>query len=165
MGGKNMSLKQYSNDEMIAKYGKPNQSGTYLVSAKIPFPLVIAWDKSQTVSRIRCHRLEVENVTAIFQDILNEYGLDKIKSLGIDLYGGCFNFRKMRGGTSWSRHSWGTAIDLDPERNQLKESKKTARFARPEYSKMIDIFESHGWLSLGRTRDYDWMHFESGRKV
>lgn len=47
----------YSNQEMVANFGVPNQSGTYLVSAKIPFPLIIAWDHSQTVSRIRCHRL------------------------------------------------------------------------------------------------------------
>jgi hypothetical protein len=159
-----MALKQYSNDEMIAKYGKPNQTGTYLVSAKIPFPLVIAWDTSIKVSRIRCHKLEVQNVIMIFQDILDEYGLEKIQALGINLFGGCFNYRQMRGGSSWSRHAWGTAIDLDPARNQMNETKKTARFARPEYKKMIDIFESHGWLSLGRLRNYDWMHFEAGRK-
>lgn len=157
-------MKQFSNEEMIAKYGIPNQSGTYLASALIPFPLFIAWDRSKTVSRIRCHKLEVTNVESIFQDILDGYGIDKIKVLGIDLFGGCFNYRQMRGGSSWSRHAWGTAIDLDPARNQLHENKKTARFARPEYKKMIDIFESHGWLSLGRTRNYDWMHFEAGKK-
>ena len=156
-------MRQYTNEEMIKIYGVPNQSGTYLSSANIPFPLVIAWDQSQIVSRIRCHKLEVPNVILIFQDILNEYGLDNIKKLGINLFGGCFNYRQMRGGSSWSRHAWGTAIDLDPARNQLNETKKTARFARPEYKRMIDIFESHGWLSLGRLRNYDWMHFEAGR--
>lgn len=154
-------MKQLSTSEMVAKYGVPNQSGTYLASANIPFPLVIAWDDSVTVSRIRCHKLEVANVEDIFWNILDVYGLDKIQALGINLYGGCFNYRQMRGGSSWSRHAWGTAIDLDPARNQLHETKKTARFARPEYKQMIDIFEDHGWLSLGRTRNYDWMHFEA----
>lgn len=157
-------MRQYTNSEMIDRYGTPSQSGSYLAFAKIPFPLVIAWDHSQTVSRIRCHKLEVANVEAIFNDILKAYGQEKIKALGINLFGGCFNYRAMRGGSSWSRHSWGTAIDLDPVRNQLHETKKTARFARREYKEMIDIFEEHGWLSLGRLRNYDWMHFEAGKK-
>jgi len=156
-------MRQYSNEEMIAKYGKPNQVGTYLAYANMPFPLTIAWDTSVTVKRIRCHKLEVANVEDIFFSILDAYGLEKIKALGINLFGGCFNYRAMRGGSSWSRHAWGTAIDLDPQRNQMNETKKTARFARPEYKKMIDIFEDHGWLSLGRLRNYDFMHFEAGR--
>lgn len=157
-------MRQYSNEEMVSNFGIPNQSGTYLMNAKIPFPLIIAWDHSQTVSRIRCHKMVVNEVEGIFQDILDIYGPYKIKELGIDLFGGCFSYRQMRGGSSWSRHAWGTAIDLDPERNQMQETKKTARFARPEYKAMINIFEAHGWLSLGRLSNYDWMHFEVGKK-
>ena len=147
-------------NEIIDKYGKPNQNGTYLVSIKLPYPMRLAWDKNTKVNTMRCHKLVAQNFTNVFNDLLNHYGLAKIQELGIDLFGGCFNFRAMRGGSDYSRHSWGIAIDLDPERNQLKETSKTARFARPEYKPMIDIFHKNGFINLGVEKNYDWMHFE-----
>ena len=147
-------------NEILNKYGKPNQNGTYLVSIKLPYPMRLAWDKNTKVNTMRCHKLVAQNFTNVFNDLLTHYGLAKIQELGIDLFGGCFNFRAMRGGSDYSRHSWGIAIDLDPERNQLKETSKTARFARPEYKHMIDIFYKHGFVNLGVEKNYDWMHFE-----
>lgn len=150
-----------NNSTAIKKYGVPNITGEgYLVSLDLPYPMRIAWDTDTTVNRIRCHKLVKDKLSAIFNDILTHYGYDKIKELGIDLFGGCFNYRKKRGGSNLSMHSWGIAIDLDPARNQLRESKKTARFARPEYKPMIDIFYKHGFISLGVEKDFDWMHFE-----
>jgi hypothetical protein len=146
--------------QVIAKYGKPNQQGSYLTTIKLPYPMRLAWDTKTKVTKMRCHKLVAEDFIGVFNDLLEHYGYDKIVELGIDLFGGCFNFRAMRGGSDYSRHSWGIAIDLDPERNKLKETSNTARFARPEYKPMIDIFYRHGFISLGREKNYDWMHFE-----
>jgi len=147
--------------QVIKKYGSPNITGEgYLVSIDLPYPMRIAWDTDTTIKTMRCHKLVADKFKAVFNDLLTHYGYNKIKELGIDLYGGCFNYRKMRGGSAWSMHSWGIAIDLDPARNQLKETSKTARFARPEYKPMIDIFYSHGFIGLGVEKNYDWMHFE-----
>ena len=147
--------------QLISKYGKPTQDGkAYLVSIALPFPMRLAWDKNTKVTKMRCHKLIAQKLSNALLEILQVYGLPKIQELGIDLFGGCFNFRAMRGGSDYSRHSWAVAIDLDPERNQLKETSKTARFARPEYKPMIDIFYKHGFVSLGREKNYDWMHFE-----
>lgn len=155
-------MPQLSTAQIKQRYGQPDAAGSYLVTIDLPYPMRIAWDTKVTVTKLRCHRLVAKQLQAIFAEILQVYGLPKIQQLGIDLYGGCFAFRAMRGGADWSRHSWGIAIDLDPGRNQLRESHKTARFARPEYKAMIDIFYKHGFVSLGRERDYDWMHFEVG---
>lgn len=148
-------------EKLLKKYGTPSESGEpYLTRISLPYPMQLSWDKTKKVNSISCHRLVADQLSSIFQDLLKEYGYEQITNLGIDLYGGCFCYRKKRGGSDWSRHSWGVAIDLDPERNLLKETSKTARFARPEYSKMIDIFYRHGFVSLGREDNYDWMHFE-----
>lgn len=146
--------------QLIKKYGKPDPEGKYLTMIDLPYPMVLAWDKSVSVKRMQCHKLVADKLKAIFAEILEVYGLSKIQELGIDRFGGCFAFRVQRGGTDYSVHCWGAAVDLDPERNKLKETKKTARFARPEYKKMIDIFYKHGFESLGREKDYDWMHFQ-----
>lgn len=147
--------------QIIAKYGKPGTESN-LVNIKLPYPMRIAWDTKTTVKTMRCHKLVADKFTAVFNDLLLHYGLPKLQELGIDLFGGCYNFRQMCGGSDWSRHSWGIAIDLDPSRNQLKWGKDRAVFAKPEYKAMIDIFYKHGFISLGRERNYDWMHFEVG---
>lgn len=147
--------------QIIKKYGEPNITGEgYLVKINLPYPMRVAWDLDSSVTTIMCHKLIAERLTKVFLDLLDHYGYEKIKELGIDLYGGCFNYRHKRGGLDWSMHAWALAIDLDPARNQLKETKRTARFARPEYKAMIDIFYKHGFISLGREKDFDWMHFE-----
>ena len=147
--------------QLLKKYGQPTEQGTgYLIPISLPYPMVLAWHHNVTVNTIRCHRLIADKLKEVFNELLLVYGLPKIQELGIDIYGGCFNYRKMRGGSDWSRHSWGVAIDLDPERNQLKETSKTARFARPEYKPLIDIFYKHGFESLGVEKNYDWMHFQ-----
>lgn len=143
------------------KYGTPTITGAeYLVTLELPYPMRLAWDLDTKVNKMRVHKLIKDNFKGVFDDLLAHYGYEKLVELGIDLFGGCFAYRKMRGGTSWSKHSWGIAIDLDPVRNQLHESKATARFARPEYKPMIDIFYKHGFIGLGPEKNYDWMHFE-----
>ena len=147
--------------QIIKKYGTPNVTGEgYLVKIQLPYPMRLAWDTDSEVNSMMCHRLVADNFKSVFNDLLFYYGQPRLKELGIDLFGGCFNFRKMRGGNAWSTHSWGIAIDLDPARNMLHETKATARFARPEYKPMIDIFYKHGFEGLGPEKDYDWMHFQ-----
>lgn len=142
------------------KYGVPSKNPNYLVTLNLPYPMRLSWDKNVKVNKIQCHKLVVNKLGKIFEEILLHYGYEKIVELGIDLYGGCFNFRAMRGGTAPSRHSWGIAIDLDPERNQLKTQWSNAQFSKPEYKPMIDIFYKNGFVSLGKEKGYDGMHFE-----
>lgn len=146
--------------DIIKIYGQPGDTDNF-VKIALPYPIRIAWDIKVVVNTMMVHKKCSAQFLGAFSDILAHYGLAEIQRLGIDLFGGCYNFRKMRGGNEWSVHSWAAAIDLDPARNPLKATSKTARFARPEYKPMIDIFYKHGLYSLGREKNYDWMHFQA----
>lgn len=89
--------------------------------------------------------------------------MERIRELRLDVYGGCFNNRPIRGGSRPSLHAWGIAIDMDPERNTLYMSTPEAVFSGPEYDAFWSIVEKEGAFSLGRERNYDWMHFQFAR--
>ncbi len=149
-----------TDEQIIAKYGQPGDVNN-LTKLLLPYPMRIAWKPESSVNSIQCHRLIANPLSNVFAELKECYGYEALKHLGIDLYGGCVNVRLMRGSKSkWSRHSWGIAIDLDPERNQLKMKAPQAKFSDPNYKDMIDIFYKHGFLGYGREKDYDWMHFE-----
>ncbi len=146
-----------------AFYGEPGNPACTAGIAEMPYPMRIAWDTKSIVRRFRCHTKVKGAMETIFRETLAHYGLKEVQALGLDLFGGCYNLRQMRGGTSWSMHSWGIAVDLDPANNQLKWTKAKARFAKPDYVAFWNIVEAQGALSLGRARDYDWMHFQFAR--
>ena len=147
--------------QIIQKYGKPDDDGSdYLVTINLPYPMRLAWDTKTSINKMRCHRLIATNFQNVFNELLSTYGLTELQRLGIDLFGGCFAFRKMRGGNDYSRHSWGIAIDLDPVRNGLKTSWARAQFSKAAYKPMVDIFYKHGFINLGKEKNYDAMHFE-----
>ena len=126
----------------------------------MPFPFVIAWDASQRIETFACHRDVADQLTSIFAEAARRYGEKEFRRLRLDRFGGCFNHRQMRGGSRLSTHSWGVAVDLDPERNQLKWGRDRAAFAAPAYEPFWAIVEDHGAVSLGRVRNFDWMHFQ-----
>lgn len=158
-----MKPKIFNQSEMEKYFGKADSQGSYLVTIDLPYTMY--YDK-QPVKKMRCHKKVAQAFLNVFKDLLAHYGESKLNELEITDFGGCFNYRLMRGSnTKLSAHSWGTAIDLDANRNMLKENHTTARFARPEYKDMIDIFEKHGFASLGRLEDRDYMHFQYGLPI
>lgn len=160
--GPGMKRRIMTDKEVFALYGSPGNTNNF-TQIICPFPMIIAWDTKVKVNKLTCHKKIAQPLSNVLKDLVTAYGASKINSLGIDLYGGLYNKRLMRGSTTrWSRHSWAIAIDLDPARNQLREDHTTARFARPEYKPMIDIFHKYGFVGYGPEKDYDWMHFEIG---
>ena len=145
-------------NSMVNFYGPVGENQTRI---ELPYKLKLAWDKNVTLNKITCHEKVAKSVYTIFEKTLNGYGEKGIVKLKLDIFGGCLNVRKMRGGSAWSIHSWGAAIDLDPDNNQLRWSKEKATFGKEAYVPFWEIVESEGWTSLGRERNYDWMHFQA----
>lgn len=146
-------------DAIKAKYGRPGDISN-LVVIQLPYRMRIAWDLKNTVKSMQCHKLVAENFSNVFTELLEYYKFSELQRLNIDVYAGCYNFRQMRGGTSWSRHSWAIALDLDPERNGLHTPFKMAEFSKVAYEPMMDIFYKNGFFNLGKERNMDAMHFE-----
>jgi peptidoglycan hydrolase-like protein with peptidoglycan-binding domain len=137
--------------------------GSNQVKLTLPFPMRLAWDTSTVVRSFSCHAKVREPLEYVWAMTLKHYGLDEIKRLRLDLFGGCLNVRKMRGGSSWSMHSWGIAWDIDPDHNALKMKRAQATLDAPAYDAYWALVYATGAISLGRERDFDWMHSQYAR--
>jgi len=128
----------------------PRWNVDFMAQVPLPFPLVLAWDHSKTVSRFTCHKKMVEVFAEVFSRIHEEGLQTKLWS-----FGGCFSFRPQRTGHKLSTHCWGIAIDLNLETNGLG----TIGDMDPD---VVQVFREAGFTWgggwLGRARDP--MHFQ-----
>lgn len=146
---------------MRAFYGPPGAPP--ITRVPVPWRMRLAWDRSQSVSHIGCHAKVAPSLGRVFQKVHAHYGDAELKRLRLDLFGGCFANRKKRGGSTWSTHAWAVALDFDPERNQLKWGRDRASLDHPDYDFWWHAWEAEGWVSLGRSRNFDWMHVQAAR--
>ena len=121
-----------------------------LARAVLPFPIPLSWDPAKPARSVYCHRLLVPVFPAVLQEIERRGLRDQVRT-----FGGCFNFRAKRSGSKLSTHSWGIAIDLNPETNVMGG-------AGDMPADIVDAFESHGFTWGGRWsgRGKDPMHFQ-----
>lgn len=141
-------------------YGEPGQNQTMI---EPPYPLYLDWALKTKIERFSIHEKCHDSAARVMARVLDAYGEDRIHELGLDQFGGCLNVRLMRNGRTMSTHSWGIAIDWDADRNPLRATGRTARMALPAYDKFLDLWEEEGWVSLGRARNFDWMHVQAAR--
>lgn len=156
-----------STAECIELFGEPGVGGTaesQLVTFNAPYKMRL-YDRGQAtnVTKVRCHVKISQLAESALITVLQHYGAERIVELGLDVYGGSYNARQMRGGTEWSKHAFGIAFDFLPLENALKTRLANSTFGKPEYKAWLDIWQQHGFVNLGRAADYDPMHFEIAR--
>lgn len=131
-----------------------------LTGVAIPWLCVTSWD-GKPYKRIQVHKRCAESLTRIFAAIWEASGhsQDKINEWGMNKCGGGYAFRSMRGGTRLSMHSYGCAVDFDPDRNAMGDA--TPHFA--ECQEVRNAFHAEGWVWGGNWsgRYCDGMHFQA----
>lgn len=148
-----------------AFYGDPDKDGVrpHLALFDLPVTLRLDYSLRQTVRRVTLHeKCGPAFVTAI-GEVAAHYGMERMRDLGIDRYAGGHNHRRMRGGSSWSMHAYGCAVDFYAAPNGLRTRCPAALFCGPDYEPFLDIMESHGWLPALRLWGADAMHFQMAR--
>jgi hypothetical protein len=121
-----------------------------LARVTLPFALQLAWDHSKAVSAFRCHR----RLTGIFKEVFTRIVTAGLTSK-VQSFGGCFMYRPQRTGAKLSTHSWGIAIDLNPETNELGT-------AGDMDAGVVQVFREAGFVWGGGWpgRGRDPMHFQ-----
>lgn len=155
--------KQSNVTDSFGPHGEAGGHCPPLRQVECPWTLKIAWNRNQTTSRISIHENCADSLGRVLARVHERYGNAEIERLGLDLFGGCYNPRKMRGSDRWSMHSWGIALDWDPANNRLKWGRDQATLAHRDYLDWWRCWEEEGWVSLGRTRNFDWMHVQAAK--
>jgi hypothetical protein len=149
-------------DQILATFGNifdyithdhtldPRWQSEFLGRVALPFAIPLSWDLTRTVTQITCHKLLTSVMSEMFTNIQTAGLQPKITS-----FGGCFCFRPQRTGTKLSAHSWGIAIDLNPEAN----AQGTAGNMDQD---VVSIFRDAGfeWGGDWKGKVRDPMHFQ-----
>lgn len=112
------------------------------------------------IRSIRVHRLIAAHVQQALQEVLAHYGEKEIRRLGLDQYGGSYNYRPTTSGNALSMHAWGIALDFAPRTNGYALRSPRATLSHPDCTAWWQIWERHGAVSMGRERNFDWMHLQ-----
>jgi hypothetical protein len=138
----------------------PKWESENLVRVKPPF--VIYYEGKQVKAGMLVHKKVADSLARVLGVIWDKAGKSqaKIDAWGVSNFAGAYTFKLMKSGKALSMHSWGCALDLDPERNGYKDD--TPNFANiPE---VVAAFENEGWVWGGRWTDpCDGMHFQAAR--
>lgn len=147
--------------DMAAAFGPAGSRRCTAGVIRVPWRMVLAWDRRQEITEIRCHEMAAASGQRAFGRIAAAYHPAQIRDLGLHLFGGCYNYRTKRGGSSLSTHAYGLAIDFDPARNRLPWGADRARLAQRDAKPFWAAWQAEGWVGLGPARNFDWMHVQA----
>src|SRR4051812_22098984 len=112
------AMNRYYGDPDLRHDGRADPAWVVAQLVRLKPPFRMRWSWGGEVETLAIHRRCAPSLLRVLQQIQRAYGSQEaIEKARLHLCGGAFNFRLKRGGSSLSVHSWGAAIDLDPETN------------------------------------------------
>jgi hypothetical protein len=166
------------NEAFLRKYGNPDANGDGIIDTAwfnenirvfvLPYPMPISWGDHAETKRFQAHRLAGDRIIAALvkmrefaQIEANEENEKKdalvwMRENKYDVWGGCFEWRAMRSGAARSTHSWGTSVDINPDRGGMNNTEDKKYY--PAW--IVRAFESQGFYWGGRFPVTDPMHME-----
>lgn len=153
-----------------AFYGTPGLPGSaaekamsaQLVYIEFPISMRVDFDLSQSTKKTRFHKKCAASAQSAYEEAVKAYGEKRFRELGLDRFAGAYMPRLMRGSTkTFSMHAYGCAHDTYAAPNGLNVHKPKALFSGADYVQWFNIWEGHGWTSLGRAADRDYMHIQA----
>jgi hypothetical protein len=128
----------------------------------ITAPFQLYFD-GKPVARIRIHKKCADSLRRVFERIWEAAGRSQavVDEWGASKYAGSVVHRNKRKGGTLSMHAYGCAIDLDPARNGMGNTRPN--FGRGAARAVVEAFESEGWTWGGNWegRNCDGMHFQA----
>lgn len=135
-------------------YGEPGDESN-LVSIALPYSM---YYDGKLVTKTRANKRCAESLLRILRAIKDLLPTHPDIADEAQDYGGVFNFRLKRGGSSYSLHAYGAAIDLDADDNTFRDSWPMKSDMPLE---IMEEFAKEGWISAGAFWGYDAMHFQA----
>ena len=131
----------------------------------VPWKMHLYKTSGRVVKTITCHKLIVDPLQDFLNELYEVLGDEGIKKYGFNLFYGCYNPRKSRGGSTMSDHAWAIAIDWNFSANGNHHNwKPGARAANGTYEftkEIVALAKKYGFtvgFSNG-SRRRDMMHF------
>jgi hypothetical protein len=133
-----------TSQDCLKKYGMPSPGAKYLVLFVPPTTV----PSTAIPRRIYCSKDLVIPLQKAITNLVNRGFIEELKT-----WDGCFNVRQQRGGSSWSLHSWGIAVDVNAQWNRMG--------AAPTLSDgFVQCFTDAGFDWGGTWKRPDGMHFQ-----
>lgn len=121
----------------------------------LPFEMRLAWNTSVKISYFSVNPLIHKDLLAALTEIRDTLGMGVVQSLGLDMFGGCYNNRKIKGGSVKSTHAWAVSVDLNPRGNPYKGKPALMVNGSPKALAFMNIMLKHNFYTL----NHDLMHF------